>query len=228
MRRLCRPLYVNSMNQLTRAILIISILSVSNVFGATPETKFWKWFQKNEEGLFHFEKDRERIFDELSIEMRKVSQDLTFEFGPVTGEGKREFVISAGGIKNAFPQVESLAESAPDLEKWIFVKYRQRREPLNDLEFGGVSIAANDVHFKMFQDGEKVGIVLFFADQNEAQSDIYANIGYLMLDEALGELDIETKVGFIEFHNRESEYFEGSQLLLELAEAFDSYFENQN
>ncbi len=216
------------MNHLARAILIMSIFSVSSAFGATPEIKFWKWFQKNEDVLFNFEEDRENIFDALGNEMRKVNQDLTFEFGPITGDGKREFVISAGGIKTAFPWVESLATGAPDLEKWIFIKYRQRRDPLNDLEFGGVSVAASDVHFQMFKDGEKVGIVLFLEGQNDAQSDTYANIGYLMLDEALGEFDIETKVGFIEFHNRESEYFEGARLLSELPEAFDSYFEEQN
>lgn len=215
------------MSYLTRAILIMSIFSVSSAFGATPETRFWKWFQKNEEVLFNFEEDRENIFDALGSEMRKVNQDLTFEFGPITEDGRREFVISAGGIKAAFPSVESLAASAPDLEKWIFVKYRQRRNPLNDLEFGGVHVAANEVHFQMFKDGEKVGIVLFLEGQNDAQSDIYTSIGYLMLDEALGEFDIETKVGFIEFHNRDSEYFEGARLLSELPEAFDNYFEGQ-
>ncbi len=216
------------MNQLARAILIMSMLSVSNVFGATPETRFWKWFQKNEDVLFHFEKNRELVFDELAVEMRKVNQDLTFEFGPVTEGSKREFVISAGGIKTAFPQVESLIASAPELEKWILVKYRQRGYPVNDLEYGGVFVAASDVHFQMFKDGEKVGIVLFLAGQNEAQRDTYANIGYLMLDEALGEFDIETNVGFIEFHNRDSEYFEGARFLSELPEVFDSHFEEKN
>lgn len=64
--------------------------------------------------LFHFETDQEKTFDKLSAELKKANPDLTFEFGPVEN-GKREFVISAAGIKTAFPYVESLFNSAPKL-----------------------------------------------------------------------------------------------------------------
>jgi len=40
----------------------------------------------------------------LASEMHKVHPDLTFEFGPVEEE-RREFVITAGGIKGAFHQL---------------------------------------------------------------------------------------------------------------------------
>jgi hypothetical protein len=61
---------------------------------------------------------------------------------------------------------------------------------------------------------------------NDDEKNIYANIGYLLLDEALGEYDIEMKVGFIEFHSKDSEYFEDSQPLNELAGHFDEYFKS--
>src|ERR1700722_18171438 len=64
---------------------------------ATPED-FWKWFQSNEDTLFNFEKNREQTFDKLGAEMHKLNPSLTFEFGPIE-DGKREFVISADGIK---------------------------------------------------------------------------------------------------------------------------------
>ncbi len=204
----------------------MSLFSFTNVFAATPEQKFWKWFVKNQGILFEFEKNRERIFDNLSSEMKKVHPDLTFEFGPIQESGKRELVISAGGIKDAFPFVESLYDSAPKLSNWIIIKFRPRRNPLNDLEFGGKTIKASEVYYKMFKDQEKVGLIIFLDGYNDAEKDIYGNIGYLFLDEALGEYDIEMKVGFIEFHGRESKYFEGSQPLSELAEHFDEYFKN--
>jgi len=203
----------------------MAIFSLKSAFGATPEQGFWKWFQKNENSIFNFEQDQENTFNKLAVNMSKVNEDLTFEFGPINDAGKREFVISAGGIKAAFPSVESLHSAAPNLEKWIFIKYRSRRVPLNDLEFSGVSVAVDDVHYKMYKDGHKVGIIIFIEGQNEEQADLYGNIGYLFLDEALGEYDVETKVGFIEIHNRQSKQYEGASPLSELASDLDAYYQ---
>ncbi len=206
----------------------MAIFTFSSAQGGGPEEKFWKWFQKNEEQIFKFRNDQEVIFNQLSHEMETVNPDLTFELGPLEESGKREFTISAGGIKSAFPFVESLFESAPNLNRWVLIKYRQRISPLLDLEFGGKSIAAKDVHFKMYKDGEKVGIVLFLDGYTDEEQDIYGNLGYLFLDEALGEYDTEMKVGFIEFHGRDSEHFTGASPLSDLAEYFDDYFKNSD
>jgi hypothetical protein len=211
------------MNMGRGLILIMSLFTFSSAFGGPPEQQFWKWFEKNEKMLFDFEKDRENVFDILSKQIEKVHPDLTFEFSPVKEDGKREFVISAGGVKKAFPAVEALFDSAPNLARWQFIKYRQRRQPLNDLEYGGKSVKAQDVRYAMYKDGEKVGIVLFFDGYNDSEKNVFGNIGYLFLDEALGELDIETKVGFIEFHGRDSRQYENSRPLEELAENFDAY-----
>lgn len=100
--------------------LLLALLSVLSFFSGTaqarPEDNFWKWFQQNEALLFDFERDREHIFDLLSSEIRRVHPSLTFEFGPKEGN-RREFVISADGIRDAFPKVESLFSSAPPLPK---------------------------------------------------------------------------------------------------------------
>lgn len=209
--------------KLTGLILMMGLFSFKNAFASGSEETFWKWFQKNENMLFYFESDQERIFNELASQMNKINGDLTFEFGPIETTGKREFVISAGGIKSSFPFVESLYSTAPTLKNWVFIKYRPRRNPLNDLEYGGVSVSVDEVYYKMFKDNEKVGIIVFINGYNEQQKDIYGNIGYLFLDEALGEYDIETQVGFIEFHGRESKYYEGAFPLKDLANDFDAY-----
>jgi hypothetical protein len=214
------------MKTLVGVFIIMSFFPFKNAFAGSSEAKFWKWFVKNQDMLFEFEKDRENIFDKLSSEINKVNPNLTFEFSPKLESGKREFVISAAGIKDAFPVVEALYNSAPNLSKWIFIKFRPRRRPLNDVSFGGKSIKASEVHYKMFKDQEKVGLIIFLDGYNDAEKDTYGNIGYLFLDEALGEYDIEMKVGLIEFHSRESEYFEGSRPISELADHFDEYYKN--
>ncbi len=208
---------------------MVSILSFFDAFsGGSKEARFWKWFVKNQEMLFHFERDQETIFDKLSAKMDKVHPDLTFEFSSVRENRKREFVISAGGIRAAFPAVKSLFIQAPMLERWEFVKFRQRCYPLMEVNFGGKAVNPEDVHFNMYKDDDKVGIILFFDGYNEVEEDTYASIGFLLLDEALGEYDIATKVGFAEFHSRESEHFEGASLLSELPGIFDHYWKNKN
>jgi len=203
------------------------LLMAFTLFGgnakAASEDTFWKWFAKNEHRLFSFETNQEAIFDELGAEMQRVNNDLTFEFGPVLPNGKREFVISAGGIKSAFPAVEALYNKAPNLKQWIWVKYRPRRTPISDIEFGGKQIGSGSVHYLLAKDETKVGIVLFFDGYNENEKTIFGQIGYLLLDEALGEYAMEMKVGFIEFQSRESKYFSQASPLKELPSHFDEY-----
>jgi hypothetical protein len=215
------------MNKLRTLILFMGILSFANSFASTSEEQFWKWFAKNEGTLFSFEKNRDKIFDKLSKQLAKVHPDLTFEFGPVQKNGKREFVISADGIKGAFPSVEAVFNAAPNLPRWQFIKYRPRRVPINDIKYGDKSIRAKDVHYGMYEDGEKIGIVLFFDNYNEKEKQVFSNIGYLFLDEALGEYDVETKIGFIEIQGRGSELFKDSLPLEVLASDFDEYVHGQ-
>jgi hypothetical protein len=199
-------------------------LMASSVFGARASTSgedvFWQWFQKNEGRLFSFEKNQEAIFDEIGVRMRRVNPELTFEFGPVHN-GKREFVISAGGIKPAFPAVEALYKKAPALPRWVWIKFRPRRDHINDINFGGKSIKADNVHYLLAEDGSKIGIVLFFDGYKEREKGTYGQIGYLFLDEALGEYAVETQVGFIQFEPRTSSYFKDAMPLRELPRHFD-------
>ena len=51
--------------------------------------------------------------------------------------------------------------------------------------------------------------------------DNWDQIGYLLIDSALGEYDVETHVGEILFFSRDSEYFHKAQTLAELPSHFD-------
>ncbi|MCE0497901.1 MAG: hypothetical protein LV481_08160 [Methylacidiphilales bacterium] len=206
--------------------LLITAMAFS-LFGskaqATPEQQFWGWFTKNESTLFDFEKDQERIFDQLAMEMKKVNPNLTFEFGPKE-DGKREFVISADGIKEAFPAVISLYDSAPKLPRWTFIKFRPRREPM-DIEYSGVKVEAKDVYFTLEPDGNKAGITVFISGYTEDQRKTYMGIAFLMLDQALGEYDMETKVGFINIKDSTDQTPLEKKALTDLPATFDSFIQ---
>jgi hypothetical protein len=187
---------------------------------ASGDEAFWMWFTANEPRLFSFEKNQEALFDELGAQMKRVNADLTFEFGPVEN-GRREFVISAGGIRAAFPSVEQLYNKAPSLPRWVWIKYRPRRLPINDLKYGGKSVKADDVRYLLTKDGDKVGVVLFFDGYKDEEKGTFGQIGYLFLDEALGEYSVETQLGFIQFQGHDSKYFAKSHPLRELPVDFD-------
>jgi len=165
------------------------------------EQQFWTWFKQREDALFNFDRDQERIFDEIDMALANVSSLLTFEFGPVTN-GVREFVISADGVKSGFPAVEALAAAAPVLPQWNIIKFRQRQTPILELSYADKTVNPSDVEFCLLSNGRELGVYLFFDAYSEDETLIWRNIGFLLLDQALGEFDVATKVGPIEvFHS---------------------------
>lgn len=196
---------------------------LSNFLGISKEVKFWKWFYNNDEILYNFEDDTERIFDLLAKEMNKLNPHLTFEIGPIEEDGKRDFVISADGIKDAFPAVEALYNLAPNLKNWNFIKFRPRRN-LHRINYEGKTVSEPDIYYKLFRDADKAGIQLFINGYNKNEHDIYSSIGFLLLDDALGEYDMEIKVSFVEFHNINSTDFNGAKPISELSNHFDNCF----
>lgn len=167
----------------------------------TPEQAFWRWFTAHEDELFDFEVDREQIFDELGRQLTRVHPDLCFEFGPKTEW--REFVISAGGLRAAFPAVSGLVAAAPQLKQWRITAFRPRRATVSSVQLGETYIEPASVEFALLTNGSQIGIQLFIPGADETNTTI-KQIGYLMLDEALGEYDVETKVGLIQMLPPES------------------------
>lgn len=164
----------------------------------TSHAKFWAWFVANEASLFNFEQDQDRIFSNLAAALATVHPDLVFEFGPVR-DGKREFVISAGGLQAVFPAVEALAAAAPELPRWRVTKFRPRRAYSGTLSLGGVSVSTDQIFFSADPDDGKLGLTLYIDGYARTPNSVYEHIGYLLLDSALGEYDVETKIGFIRF-----------------------------
>lgn len=177
-------------------LLFAFLISLPSVTRAGAEQDFWAWFQAHEANLFDFEAHQEQTFDALAAALHRVEEHLTFEFGPKQA-GKREFVLSADGIREAFPPVEALHAAAPKLPRWAFVRFRPRREPM-DVSFEGVSVRAAAVRFTLTPAAGKVDIVLFLPGDERQDPEKMMGVGFLLLDHALGEFDVETKVGEIE------------------------------
>jgi len=173
-----------------------------SIFGssadASSETGFWDWFKKHEPELFDFENNPENVFAMLAWQLSKVNPSLAFELGSVK-EGKRDFIISAEGVKKAFPAVLALAAAAPELPRWRIIRFQPRRSSLSIVTLAGVTLAPNDVAFTYRLDNDKLSLTLYIDGYDKSKHATYAGIGYLLLDAILGEYDLGTKISLIEF-----------------------------
>lgn len=200
-----------------------------SLFKKSKEEKFWEWFCKNSAEIFDFEKDQEAIFDKIQAELGKIDVNLTFEISSKK-DSKRDFILSADGILSLFPVVEALFSAKPDLPEWNFIKFRPRRAIGNSIRFGNIELFPRDVRFLLVDEdddeNDKIGVVLFLRGFDG--SALFNQIGFLFLDECLGEFDVETKVGSIYFKSFDSEHFEKSKPIEELPATFDRAIAGKN
>ncbi len=186
---------------------IVAIMLGWSVFGlsahASPAADFWAWFKQHEPALFDFADDPEAIFTLLSAQLAKVDPNITIELGPLK-DGKRDFIISVDGVKTAFPAVIALAAAAPELPRWRVVPFRPRRSSFSMVTLMGVTLAPNDVAFTYQAENGKLSLTLYINGYDKNKHATYAEIGYFLLDEVLGEYDLGTRINLIEFKDADA------------------------
>lgn len=203
--------------------LTIIIMGFSIFNKESKEEKFWNWFEKNQETYYSEIENleiREQIFDELTKNLKKVNKDLVFEFSPIHENNVREFTISAEGMKELFPIVEKLIEKAPKLKNWKFNAFRQRI-PGDDFEiqYGDLKIGYSDIYYRSENDNGKLGIELNIKDYNgNGQTQ---NAIYILLDGLIGEYDVTTKIGWIEWVKLNKNEIKNLKPIIELRNEID-------
>ena len=195
----------------------------------SPEAlaEFWRWFEDNDEELFHLDQNSIELIGRLSEALHRVDQHLTFEMSHVFDDGSREFIISANGVKSSFRSVDALyaASSCSSLRRWKILRFRQRHQPVNDMKcvFGGLSVYASQVYYALFKEKKpgKLGAMLFLRDYSVKDRETWDQIAFLLLDAVIGEFDVETHLGEIMIFSHDSEYFRKARPLAEMPDHFD-------
>lgn len=172
---------------------------------STPEGQFWKWFIENSSKLSKFAldpnilpSDDDPMIQELNAAFAKVAEGLTFELsGPI--DFGREFIISADGNRGLFSTVLRLANTAPVLSGWKFIAFRQNKDTHFSLTFRDIKISGDDIWFKATPNWEKLDLVLYIKGLTRRNHEAIAHASFIMLDNALGEYDVETKIGDIDW-----------------------------
>ena len=185
---------------------------------------FWKWFIANSSHYTHLSEapDMENRLDEFQQQLHKIDERLAFEFlGNPTDHS--ELIISADGDSEAFPVVQSLVDAAPQIDGWQIIAFRQRGDTECAIKMGDVDLGPEQMWFRLEADGDKVGLNLYFGGIE--LNDEVAGAAFILLDNALGEYDMETKVGFIERHQLQTEAdVTRLQAFEKLPTAFDSFY----
>jgi len=163
----------------------------------SPEARFWAWFQAHEETLFSVVTGHEPVCAELKSELQRIQSDLTFEFGPVES-GRREFVLSADGMREAFPAVISLAAAAPVLTRWTIVRFRPARPQYTKVRFGGLELDADSVQFVAERNGEKADLIISVPGYKATPRKVFEQAVFLLLDRMVGEYAVETGIGSVD------------------------------
>ena len=181
-------------------ILLLPLLAIFFSCEATSKdsaSQFWDWFKTNQ-AKYYVENIDEKLLDELSIQLHKVSPDITFEFSPIQPDGIRELTISADGIQSAFPTVQYLVSKAPKIKKWQFNAFRQRIPGDSmSIQFNGLDISYQDIYFRYSKNSDKIDIELNVRGYNGASE--YKAAIYILLDGLIGEYDMETQIAGIDF-----------------------------
>ena len=83
-----------------------------------------------------------------------------------------------------------------------------------------ISVYPENIRYLLFPHDKKIGLILYIKNYNINQ-EVNKQIGYIFLDNALGEYDVEMKIGGINFCDYNTEYFEQSSSIETLREDFD-------
>lgn len=164
----------------------------------TPE-QFWAWLVENKSRVEQVGAGDEAMIGEIGKQLARANPDFQWECG--IREGSFEFVISAGGIKAVFPAVRDFVARAPKIEGWNLFAFRQRDDSATNIQMGGREIALSDIKFRVLgEDGDGIlDIAVFLVGYSPRTAELLGSVAFIFLDKQLGEVDVATRIGEIQF-----------------------------
>ena len=192
---------------------------------------FWRWFAKSAdriardyEAMLSGRMDANSVMEKVGQKLHQYHPDLAFEIGK---DGNLfDFVLSAEGMRDNIASVMNLHRSAPSIPRWKVTAFRKRMA-LSEakLKVCGTDLDWNRVFFKLGPpDDGRCDLTIGF-EAGSLPADMKLNMpGFLTADLALGEYDVMTKIGHVDFVWIEPGSEAQFAPIAELADEFDNYF----
>lgn len=159
--------------------------------------RFWTWFIEHETLLADInEENHLDILHLLNRQIETIHDDLIVEMYRESPVSKQKMIISADGIVDAFPAVIETIKAAPLLARWDFIAFRQPMGTQFELDVNGKVISTDELFYTYEMiDKESMGMVLYCKEFTE---EIVPAL-FLALDSIIGEYQVESRLGFVEF-----------------------------
>ncbi|HEY5945739.1 MAG TPA: hypothetical protein VIV40_09620 [Kofleriaceae bacterium] len=131
----------------------------------------------------------------MNAKLEKVNPGVIAE---IAQDGaNRTLVLSADGKLELFPAVQEVFARRPSVTGWTIVAFRPRGDLSSSIEMGGKKVEMSRLKFVAEKSGSKLDVVLFMPGYVE--NDQLKLLGYLVLDHTVGEYDMETRIGGVDF-----------------------------
>ncbi|MFT6396656.1 MAG: hypothetical protein ACJAYU_001399 [Bradymonadia bacterium] len=166
----------------------------------SKEETFWNWVAANTDRLDRPVEELGLSVTELTAAVRKAAPGLMGELALSEEQVVNEIVISADGRKELFPAVQQLVAAAPSTLPWKVTAFRQPRMTTGmKIGMPGMELSSDEMWFSTKPDGELVALTVFIDALTEENRDMVCHAGFMLVDAAVGEVFLETRVGEISF-----------------------------
>jgi hypothetical protein len=168
----------------------------------TGTDRFWTWFEQNIQQIqadvsaAHVLAPSALITDGIGNMLAESHPGLVHEIGQ-SDDGVFEIIISADGIRERFPRVAECVRNAPRLAAWRIIAFRPRRDPPQSVNFSGVQFSHSDFLYLPSRDGDRISIEILYRGDLPVKDQRVIAASFLFLDFALGEFDVEMRIGSI-------------------------------
>ena len=169
---------------------------------AAAREAFWSWFRDNTAFLQTYAEDTPTVIAAVGRRLDAVSRDLAFEMGQAD-DGVYEFIVSAEGIRAVFPEVIALTKAAPSVPGWRILAFRPRKPggPGQVVRYEGAELGAGALWYRAARQEDKVDLALAVEGQDKDGARGLLGPVFLLLDATLGEYDVSTRIGVIDFED---------------------------
>lgn len=166
----------------------------------SPESVFWAELKKIESKLTDPNQDLYELIQELNKKVKDYNSGLVTEIS-VLKDGKRNVVISADGISDMFPVVETLVSAAPKFDNINVIAFRPRKPGFKNhgIKYRGIELNSGNVSFIAAKRDGCFDLALFHPEYEGENKEAAIGASYILLDAMLGEYDVVKGIRYIDF-----------------------------
>ena len=200
-----------------RSGLLVLLCLLGGPVGADGVDDFWYWFE-HEHGTLLAPETRADREEALAYWLGRIDPGLSYVLD--TSGRRNVLTLSADGDVNLFRRVELMVEAAPKVKGWKYVAFRQKTRELTPVAVDPVVLDPATTHFDLYRDTGKIGVVLYIPDFDPDLKEAYRVAAMRLMSQAVGEWDVGTEIGFVDFDNQQVRDMQFSRPFAEFASVF--------